>query len=92
MLAKYSPTVSRAYKTDQDWFKKYAGTDQYSTINQYDPDGYDSYGYDEDGVDRAGKREDDYRQICECCGQEHDNLFWKIRDNWYFDGVKPIKT
>ena len=85
MKAKYSPTVSVAYQKDQNWFEKYAGE------NPYDLDGYDPYGYDYKGVDRAGKTEYDYQQICECCGQEHDNLFWSIRDCWGFDGIKPIK-
>lgn len=86
MKGKYSPTISQAYKQDQNWFNKYAGE------NLYDPDGYDDYGYDCNGIDRAGKTEYDYQQVCECCGQNHENLFWQIRDEWSFDGVKPTKT
>lgn len=91
MKGKYSPTVSRAYQKDQNWFGKYAGTDQYGTENQYDPEGYDSYGYNQYDLDRAGKREYEYQQVCGCCGQEHENLFWQIRDEWSFDGIKPIR-
>lgn len=51
---KYSPTVSIAYSMSQDWWKKFAGD------NDYDPEGYNSYGYNKYDRDRAGLREDEY--------------------------------
>lgn len=64
-VGKYSPTVSRWYADDQEWWYKNGG----GFGNGIDPDsdcddeGYDSYGYSGQygtGTDRAGNTEDDY--------------------------------
>lgn len=67
-VGKYSPTVSRWYAKDQNWWNKNGGdsiivADDGSVIgyNQFDKDGYDSYGYHKDTEqDRAGNTEYDY--------------------------------
>jgi hypothetical protein len=56
-LGKYSPTVTEAYRRDQNWHEKErAITDD----PNYDREGYDRYGYNKDEVDRAGYTEHDY--------------------------------
>jgi hypothetical protein len=90
MIGKYSPTVSKAYRTDQDWFEKYAGKDENECDNLYDPEGYDSYGYNKDGFDRVENKDYFYSKVCECCRQ---TVQWydEISLEWTFDGTKPVK-
>lgn len=91
MRGKYSPTVSRAYMHDQDWWRKYTGEDEF-TYNQYDPEGYDSYGYDKDDVDRAGNHESDYYGNDAWAEDEDYNIAYDTAyDEWIFDGVKPVR-
>ena len=87
MRGKYSPTVAEAYRRDQDWWRKYTGENEF-TYNQYDPEGYDSYGYDVNDVDRAGNNE------CAYCSDDYDGENWAYNDAlevWGFDGVKPVE-
>jgi len=93
MRGKYSPTVSTAYAKDQDWWKRYSGQTD-TQWNQYDPDGYDSYGYNNDDMDRAGNYEHEYY-----CDDEEGDDYWSgtnykyehALDVWGFDGVKPVE-
>jgi hypothetical protein len=97
MRGKYSPTVSKAYQKDQEWFRKYCelaphGDQIYSP---YDPDGYDSYGYDKNDVDRAGNAEYVYYSdnIADSYGFSSGNSYYDdAYDEWGFDGVKPVKV
>jgi hypothetical protein len=63
-VGKYSPTVSRWYAKDQDWWKKNGGGfgNGIDPKSYDDDEGYDSYGYSDngDGEDRAGYSESDY--------------------------------
>lgn len=64
-VGKYSPTVSRSYAADRNWFEKNGGgTDNGIDPTSYnDDDGYDAYGYSGrlgEGPDRAGYTENDY--------------------------------
>lgn len=94
MRGKYSPTVSRAYMKDQEWWTKYAYAGKTSDeFVQYDPEGYDSYGYDKDDVDRAGNNEYVYYRN-DCPHPEHAdyNIAYDVAsDAWGFDGVKPVR-
>lgn len=94
MRGKYSPTVTRAYMKDQEWWTKYA----YAGVTgdefvQYDPDGYDSYGYNKDDIDRAGNHEYDYMHNDGDYDRDEDynNAYYAASDDWGFDGVKPVK-
>ena len=93
MRGKYSPTVSAAYMKDQDWWRKYTGENEY-TYNQYDPEGFDSYGYDKNDVDRAGNHEFDYVHNDGDYNRDEDynNAYDQALDDWTFDGVKPVKV
>ena len=93
MRGKYSPTVSRAYMKDQDWWYKYRVSSDESYA-AYDPEGYDSYGYNKDDVDRAGNHEHDYyRNDCAHPGYADYNMAYDDADSdWGFDGTKPVKT
>jgi hypothetical protein len=57
-VGKYSPTVSRSYMVDRDWWRKAAKD------GAADPDGYDAYGYSQngEGPDRAGNSGLEYIQ------------------------------
>ena len=92
MRGKYSPTVSRAYMKDQEWWRKYAGTDQPDVYVGYDPEGYDSYGYDKNDMDRAGNYEHDYYHNDAIYGDDEDYnwAYDATYDNWGFDGIKPV--
>lgn len=91
MRGKYSPTVSRAYMHDQDWWRKYTGENEY-TYHQYDPEGYDSYGYNKDDVDRAGNHESAYYSNDAWAEDEDYNIAYDTAyDEWIFDGVKPVR-
>ena len=92
MRGKYSPTVSYAYTMDQRWWDKYSG--QTDTVwNQYDPEGYDSYGYNAEDMDRAGNYEHEYYSNDEGDGiWDGENWAYnRALDEWSFDGVKPVK-
>ena len=92
-LGKYSPTVSEAYKINEDWW------DIYAPDGLYDPEGYDTYGYNKNMIDRAGNSEDEYAfphcgKICPCCGNrntDNERLFHNTSLEWGFDGVKPVR-
>lgn len=95
MRGKYSPTVIAAYMADQRWWHKYSYTPE-DGWNQYDPDGYDSYGYDENEVDRAGNHETAYyitmtqwmsglKVIA-----DYNNAYDRALREWGFDGEKPV--
>ena len=91
MRGKYSPTVTEAYMKDQNWWDKYAGTQ--GGWNQYDPEGFDSYGYNKNDTDRAGNQEceyysDDWYDCTDCSGNFKYDL---ALDEWGFDGIKPVK-
>ena len=88
MRGKYSPTVSRAYMRDQDWWRKYTSEDEF-TYHQYDPEGYDSYGYDKNDMDRAGNYEYQYYSDDTDCGENW--AYNQALDEWTFDGVKPVR-
>ena len=92
MRGKYSPTVSRAYMADQEWWTKYSGNDNPDVYNQYDPEGYDSYGYDKNDVDRAGNAEYVYYSNDGDYDRDEDyNLAYDAAyDEWGFDGIKPV--
>jgi len=91
MRGKYSPTVSVAYMRDQEWWLKYAGTDQPDVYVGYDPEGFDRYGCDKNDVDRAGNHEHDYyHNDAGYDGDEDYNLKYDAAsDAWGFDGVRP---
>ena len=95
MRGKYSPTVSRAYMKDQEWWTKYAYAGKADDeFVQYDPEGYDSYGYNKDDVDRAGNHEYAY-MYNDCPHPEYAdyNMAYEDADSeWGFDGVKPVKV
>lgn len=84
MRGKYSPTVSKAYQTDQDWHAKYAGDET------YDPEGFDKYGYDAEDRDRAGNEEHEYySDDSDDCNCKYETALRA----WGFDGTKPaLKT
>jgi len=92
MRGKYSPTVSRAYMMDQNWWDKYAAStgESYPT---YDPEGFDQYGYNKDDVDRAGNHESNYYRNDGDYDQDEDyNLAYDAADrDWGFDGTKPVR-
>lgn len=87
-LGKYSPTVSNAYNEHPLWFVKYAKG------NQYDPEGYDSYGYNAQNVDRAGYREDQYSYWGFSAVDEPNGpaRYDAVLAEWQFDGFKPTKV
>lgn len=94
MRGKYSPTVSRAYQADQEWWHRYTH-DRQPGDNwiQYDPEGYDSYGYDKDDVDRAGNSEYEY-YVNDSAHPGYADYNMKYDDayeDWGFDGVKPVR-
>jgi hypothetical protein len=93
MRGKYSPTVNHAYFKDQEWWCKYARTDQPDVYVEYDPEGYDSYGYNADGMDRAGNHEHDYYHNDGDYDLDEDyNLAYETAcDSWKFDGIKPVR-
>lgn len=90
-MEKYSPTVSAAYQVDQDWHNKYNYTPEHGW-DQYDFEGFDSYGYGKDGIDRAGNSECAYYSNDASARSEED--FNYKYDNavhgWGFDGTKPV--
>lgn len=96
MRGKYSPTVSAAYRADQEWFTKFAATKQVTNRDfwtQYDPEGYDSYGYDENEVDRAGNEEHVYYANDGYDFDEDWNYAYNnTLDEWGFDGTKPVRN
>lgn len=86
MRGKYSPTVSAAYMKDQEWWDKYSQNTA-GSWNQYDPEGYDSYGYDVNDMDRAGNYEHEY--YVDDYGDENWKYSQAYRE-WGFDGTKPF--
>jgi len=94
MRGKYSPTVTRAYMKDQEWWTKYA----YANVTgdefvQYDPEGFDSYGYNKDNKDRAGNDEYDYihNDGDYDRGEDYNFAYDYTSDDWGFDGTKPVR-
>jgi hypothetical protein len=85
---KYSPTVVAAYRSDQSWFSKY------SRGQNFDPEGYDSYGYNQDSRDRAGNDELDYlRNDADWdTDSDYNILYDDALDLWGFDGVQPVRS
>jgi hypothetical protein len=93
MRGKYSPTVTAAYMKDQKWWDKYSGNNNPDVYNQYDPEGYDSYGYDKNDVDRAGNQECAYYSNDAWAEDEDYNIAYDTAyESWGFDGVKPVKV
>jgi len=94
MRGKYSPTVSVAYRKDQEWFINYCFHEiNSSEYAQYDPEGYDAYGYNKDDVDRAGNKEHHYyHNDLSDDGLDGDcnYLFEDLEGEWGFDGTKPV--
>jgi hypothetical protein len=85
---KYSPTVSAAYGADKEWHEKLCVENE-----QYDDEGYDSYGYNwPDEKDRAGYTEWDYLSTFETEGNYfHHSLYSYVGNQWTFDGVRPVR-
>lgn len=78
MQGKYSPTVAGWYSQDQKWwYKNRVLSEDYQ---EFDKDGYDSYGYNSQGVDRAEVHENDY--ACD------DELFQEVCSDWW---LKPAR-
>lgn len=96
MRGKYSPTVNIAYMRNQSWWDNYSGRNDPARIgwNQYDPQGFDSYGYDKDDIDRAGNHENDYAHNNGSHDRDEDynNAYDAAYGDWGFDGVKPVIT
>lgn len=97
-VGKYSPTVSRSYSVDQNWFEKNGG----GTENGIDPtsynddDGYDSYGYSGkfgDGPDRAGYTESDYARSYHVFddGEIQYSLYENISDEYSGFNILQIR-
>jgi hypothetical protein len=86
-VGKYSPTVSRAYMKDQQWWEKNGGyVESADKLPWYDNDGYDSYGYNADGVDRAGNTELDYINQYEIYDDQITyHLAEDVQSNWGID-------
>jgi hypothetical protein len=82
MIGKYSPTVSRAYSVNQNWFKEVYDDNGY--VTNYDAEGYDRYGYDKDDVDRAGYHEHEYAY------SENEGLYDDVQSEWGYDGNAPV--
>ena len=91
-VGKYSPTVSRWYADDQNWWYKNGGYSDLSTLN--DDEGYDSYGYSDfdenheyvgagNGVDRAGYTESEYMQGAWDENEYTHDLYERISDEWW---------
>ena len=90
-VGKYSPTVSRWYAKDQKWWEKNGGgsliIDDSGKIigwNQFDKDGYDSYGYHKTTEqDRAGNTEFDYLGGGEWLnlGEENEEYVYPLYEN-----------
>jgi hypothetical protein len=87
MRGKYSPTVSKAYQRDPNWFEKY------SQGHTFDPEGYDKYGYNINDVDRAGNEEYEYfsNDAPFDVDLDYNNKFDGAERAWTFDGVKPVR-
>jgi hypothetical protein len=81
-IGKYSPTVSRAYVVNQNWFKEVY--DDNGWVTSYDAQGYDRYGYDKDDVDRAGNNEYAYAY------SENEGLYEDVQSEWGYDGNTPV--
>lgn len=95
MRGKYSPTVTEAYRVDQNWWAKYTYASKEPTDDfiQYDPDGYDSYGYDKNDVDRAGNNESDYipnDAFADGYDDDCNYAYDRAIEAWGFDGTKPV--
>lgn len=88
-IGKYSPTVSRSYALDQQWWEKNGGGYDNGTDpkSPYDNDGYDEYGYGANGKDRAGHSEDDYVDASIADMQEYgddsESLYYEVSNDWY---------
>lgn len=87
-MSKYSPTVTKSYKLDPEWFTKHC----VHPDDVYDKEGFDSYGYDKNGYDRKKQNEDVY--------DGYDYLFGNIQKEWqnipvigteeYFEHIKNV--
>lgn len=91
-VGKYSPTVSAAYRANQNWFE--LNCPLVPRCPLYDVDGYDSYGYDKNDVDRAGYREEDYLAAEEIDGVFVHTLYEQVLSDWGYDAenAKPVPT
>lgn len=90
-VGKYSPTVSRSYSQDQEWFEKNGGGfgNGHMPDSQFDNQGYDSYGYS--GYterDRAGYTENDY--LNDSYGDSQRGIYDRVRDLWDYYNVPTI--
>ena len=93
-VGKYSPTVSRWYADEQEWWYKNGGGfgNGINPDSDYDDEGYDRYGYSGDygdGPDREGNTEYDY-MVGEWhrLGEEDEEYVYPLYDNvatdwWY---------
>lgn len=89
-LAKYSPTVSRSYSDNQEWFEKNGGnfSNGLLYLSFADNQGYDAYGYSYyNDRDRAGYTEDDY--LCDSIdnGGDGSPLYNRVQDQWYYSNA-----
>lgn len=92
-IGKYSPTVSKAYRVNQNWWNENSGPEFDSG---YDIDGYDRYGYNVDDIDRAGYTEDEYlsngQWIDYGDSEEYEYPIYNIvLSNWGFKNGKPVE-
>ena len=95
-VGKYSPTVSRWYAKDRDWFEKNGGNygNGIDPNSDNDDEGFDSYGYSEEGngPDRAGNTESDYLLDGEWDEENyHHPLYDAVSQEWWC-GVQKYKN
>jgi len=80
MRGKYSPTVSGWYSDDQKWWRNNCVKAEH--YQEFDKDGYDSYGYDKNNIDRAGVHENDYAL--------NEELFENVWSEWWSKPMPKI--
>lgn len=98
MRGKYSPTVSNAYRQNQQWWENFVAEENCDGVmvkSLYDKEGYDSYGYDKYDTDRAGNSEIDYffndpEDYGTPLVEEVNELYEEVSLDWGFDGTKPV--
>ena len=79
-VGKYSPTVVAAYQKNQGWWKPA------QEFDEYDVNGYDSYGYNKDGRDRADFHENAYLEGTWVNAVDYEYLTYQdVLDVWGID-------
>lgn len=97
-VGKYSPTVTRWYANDKEWWYKNGGGygNGANPDSDHDDEGYDSYGYGGDcgdGPDRAGNDEYQYMNgEWFRLGEEDEEyvylLYEDVATDWWFGSQK----